>query len=269
MHDIEKLEKEWRIYKLKQFKPIAITVGIIGAGYLFFIGSTTLVSYSLVLTRPAIAVMSKNKIHLDQQESVAQPQKVASQEMVKVSSSSNQTIKQDENPKELASVILQPDTNFLTSFSYKEPPKDWPNEEKRRAPKEAQHLSSVTTPPKSVEPSPPVTQHHTSKSLVIQTKTSHNTLEHLIERFNNSREPKLATYIASMFYKRKQYQDAIRWSIIANSLEPSNEESWLLYAKAKVQLGERDDAIRALRIYLDQYTSKKIRSYLHTLEHNL
>ncbi|WP_353662486.1 hypothetical protein [Hydrogenimonas sp. SS33] len=105
--------------------------------------------------------------------------------------------------------------------------------------------------------------------ITISTKKTNHTLEYLVKRFNQNRDPKLAAYIAQSFFNKKNYREAIRWSIIANSLEPSNENSWLLYAKAKVKLGQRGEAVRALKIYLNQYPSRKVKAYLETLESGL
>lgn len=100
---------------------------------------------------------------------------------------------------------------------------------------------------------------------VVSTKTN-RTLEHIIDRFNQTRDPKLALYVAQSFYKKREYKKAVRWSIVANSIEPSNEASWILYAKAKVKLGHRNEAIKALKIYLNQYVSRKVQTYLEYLE---
>jgi tetratricopeptide (TPR) repeat protein len=110
---------------------------------------------------------------------------------------------------------------------------------------------------------------HSGRKLIISTKQTNNTLEYLIERFNQNRDPKLASYIAQSFYKKGNYEETVRWAILANSIDPSSEESWLLFAKAKVQLGQKQDAIKALRIYLNQYTSGKVKAYLHSLETGL
>ena len=111
----------------------------------------------------------------------------------------------------------------------------------------------------------------TEKSSVvsIQSKKTNNTLNFLIKRFNDTRDPKLAAYIAQSFFKKGNYKETVRWSIIANSLEPANEASWILFAKAKMKLGQKEDAVRALKIYLNQYPSRKVRSYLETLESGL
>ena len=121
---------------------------------------------------------------------------------------------------------------------------------------------SISTKEKSTEPKK-------ESSLIIQTKQTNNTLDYLIQRFNKNRDPKLATYIAQSFYKKGNYEETVRWSVIANSMEPSNEKSWLLFAQAKVKLGQKDDAIKALHVYLNQYSSKRVKSYLESLEGSL
>ncbi len=105
-----------------------------------------------------------------------------------------------------------------------------------------------------------------TSSIKIERKKTNNTLEYLIHRFNENRDPKLAAYIAQSFFKKGNYDETIRWSVIANSLDPADESSWILFAKAKAKLGKRDEAIKALKIYLNQYPSRKVQSYLESLE---
>ncbi|WP_457597202.1 CDC27 family protein [Hydrogenimonas sp.] len=112
-------------------------------------------------------------------------------------------------------------------------------------------------------------QSEPSGKLVISTKQTNNTLQYLIDKFNQTRDPKLATYIANSYYKKGAYKETIRWAIMANSLDPASEESWLLFAKAKTKLGQREDAISALKIYLNQYPSKRVKAYLQSLETGL
>jgi len=201
MHDIEKLEKEWRIYKLKQLKPVAITAAIIGAGYLFFIGSTTLVSYSLVLTRPAIEIMSKKRNHIEQKE-IEQHKETVSHSTIEVTKKEvyQKPIEEaeqsttPEEPKEIVdsepeeekidTLILKPDTSFLAAFSKAMSTNR--QDSKVSLKKEVLHHPNPVPRAQKIASSPSTTQHlNISKSLVIQTKTSHNTLEHLIQRFNN------------------------------------------------------------------------------------
>ena len=131
---------------------------------------------------------------------------------------------------------------------------------------------TVETPErKNAEKKIEITSEKPEKEAVvsIESKKTNNTLNFLIKRFNETRDPKLAAYIAQSFFKKGNYKETVRWSIIANSLEPSNEASWILFAKAKMKLGQKEDAVRALKIYLNQYPSRKVRSYLETLESGL
>ncbi|BDY11988.1 CDC27 family protein [Hydrogenimonas cancrithermarum] len=283
MLEIEKLEKEWRVYKIKRLRPWAI------------LGLAAAISYGLFLAWPAVSGMegmkksstasrdtrggkSLERPLVDKKEVLRKPPASTlpvTTQLPSVAERSTASAQREER-KEKRAVLLNPDTAFLSSFSRDA---DWDEPKKRRyarpVKEETIHPSSnlEKREPKTVvklQNTAPISGTSIAKSsLSIQTKTSNNTLDYLIKRFNVKRDPKLATYIAQSFYKKKNYNEAVKWSIMANSLEPSNEESWLLYARAKVKLGKKEDAINALRIYLNQYSSRKVKSYLHSLEHSL
>ncbi|WP_201353100.1 CDC27 family protein [Hydrogenimonas urashimensis] len=301
MLEIEQLEKEWRRYKLKQFRPLVVTLLLLGGGAaatLLWPEIRTLFpsleqSERVVGKKPTAAPVAKK--HEKAQERTRSPEPVSAStqlpEKPALAAVKPATVQPTEKREKAptpktgeASVVLNPDTAFLSEFkaSLKEekPVSNTPvKQEVIPVANETSRAEKKTKKPRleEIEPVPAKQTNAVSvqvepkrkSSLLIQTKRTNNTLEYLIERFNQKRDPKLATYIAQSFYKKGNYNETVRWSIVANSLDPSSEESWLLFAQAKVKLGQKEDAINALRIYLNQYSSKKVKSYLQTLESGL
>jgi tetratricopeptide (TPR) repeat protein len=162
---------------------------------------------------------------------------------------------------------IYPATAFLNRFELAETQAGTlPSAPKTQPPAPVKTRTAGIKPDKPVIQSKPMTIEKSNTKLRISTRKTNNTLKFLIERFQKTKDPKLATYIAKSFYNKKKYDEAVRWSVIANSLEPSNEASWLIFAKAKTALHQKEDAINALRIYLNQYPSKRVEAYLNTLE---
>jgi len=71
----------------------------------------------------------------------------------------------------------------------------------------------------------------------------------LKDKFNKNKNVKSALDIAGKYYEEKRYSDAIKWALTANDIDSSSEESWIIFAKAKYMLKQKDDALRALMEY--------------------
>ncbi len=296
MLEIEKLEKEWRKYKIKQLKPYVFISILLALSAIFL----TLYSKDATKLVQQIAFNdegAKKEVAVDEKEMSKESTEATESETKSYSSqtpSSNTSeektakIAEDKTEidldsrdskkeeKEVDSLALKADTGFLETFA----PQSTPVSSKAsNSPKKAiqpvqrpttdtsnrfaQEMKDETKTENTVDSERAVKEHN---SLVLTTTKTNNTLEYLIKRFNEKRDPKLASYISRSYYKKGKYKEALKWSIEANSLDPSNEESWILFAKANVKLGNREDAIQALKVYLNQYSSRNVKSLLNSLE---
>jgi hypothetical protein len=52
---------------------------------------------------------------------------------------------------------------------------------------------------------------------------------------------------------------------MANQSDPENEKSWIWFAKSKVKLGEKEDAITALKAYLKHNKSRAAQTLLNQI----
>jgi hypothetical protein len=322
MLEIEQLEREWRRYKLKRYRPFFIATFMIVGFFLIYMFLQELNTTPLEKEKAATTdhMRVRDKETRDASSPATSPQRT---EPIRKSSKKDQEIlhpveerartsteitmekgapqtPSSSTPKKPEKeVVLNPDTAFLSSFEENSgqssrssssirhevirPVAAKRKEKKRNIKYKAVSEYSAAKKSRTVMESSPNTRTGTSThrevepvqkeqaggKLVISKKQTNNTLEYLIERFNQTRDPKLASYIAQSFYKKGNYEETVRWAIIANSIEPASEESWILFAKAKVNLGQKEDAIKALKIYLNQYSSRKVKSYLQTLETGL
>jgi len=78
------------------------------------------------------------------------------------------------------------------------------------------------------------------------------------KRFLDTKEAKYAIELSKIYFAKKEYKKSLRWAIISNGINSNNEESWILFAKNKVKMGEKDEAINALSVYLRVNSSKKV-----------
>ncbi len=92
-----------------------------------------------------------------------------------------------------------------------------------------------------------------------------NTLKALIIIERDKPTYQSALDIAKYYYKHKNYQISSKWATIANNRDEKQEESLILFTKAKIKLHQKGIAKKALKIYLLKYHSQKIINLLNSL----
>ncbi|WP_457592784.1 CDC27 family protein [Hydrogenimonas sp.] len=306
MLEIEKLEKEWRKYRAKRMKPwfvLFFAAVFLTGGYLILQNyGSDIVTFNLTngstekKSEPAAVPVAEKTPETQKRadEALAGNIPVAKTEVAKVPvaakpevpaaideketslpKTEEPAVAVKETPKKETSVVLNPDIDFLENIS---PSHERSHKVYSKPVKAVKHetIAADIPPKQSTRQSKnraeddsgmkQETESGKNSTLMIRSTKANNTLEYLIKRFNERRDPKLASYIAQSYYKKGKYKEAVKWSVMANSLDPSSEETWLIFARSKVKLGQKEDAIRALRVYLNQYSSRNIKSFLQSLE---
>ncbi len=93
-----------------------------------------------------------------------------------------------------------------------------------------------------------------------------DTITFLKKRFESTNDINYALMLSSAYYEKKNYKKALYWAIKANEIDPSNERSWILFAKAKIKLGKKREAIKALKIYLKNRESRRVFNVLEKIQ---
>ena len=295
MNEMEELERRWHRYRFKKRLPWIITGGMIFLGigglsiYLFTstAGSRHPISSNHAAERkiaPIKAVITTRPVQKNERkkevssvlsssmETTRQKHGIVGKETMHKSTAS---IPLQEEKKE---IVLNPDTAFLQKFAeeknkrpaigHKKSPLPPVKEKRVDGSEKIEHRlqKKVASPSAPIEVVTSANSVKKKPVLKLVSTQTNNTLKHIIDRFQQTRDPKLALYIAQSYFKKRAYEEAVRWSIMANSIEPSNEASWILYARAKVKLGHKNEAIKALKTYLNQYASRRVETYLEYLE---
>ncbi|WP_462113228.1 CDC27 family protein [Campylobacter concisus] len=100
----------------------------------------------------------------------------------------------------------------------------------------------------------------------IQISSENNEISMLKENFNKNKNPEIALKIARKCYQDKRYSDTIKWALSANNLDSSIEESWVMFAKAKYMLKQKDDALRALEEYNKNKNKPEINELINKIK---
>lgn len=102
----------------------------------------------------------------------------------------------------------------------------------------------------------------------IQSSNLDISVDELKTKFDKNNSSDLAVLIAKKYYDIEDYKSSEKWALIANELNSDNEESWVIFAKSKYNLGQKYDAVKVLRIYNDKANSKEIEELIKHIESN-
>ena len=80
----------------------------------------------------------------------------------------------------------------------------------------------------------------------------------LIKNYKNLKNYKSALKLATFYFDKKDYKKCIYWAKIASQLGKTADKPWILYAKAKYNLHQKEDAIKSLQMYLNYFDSKDV-----------
>jgi tetratricopeptide (TPR) repeat protein len=84
----------------------------------------------------------------------------------------------------------------------------------------------------------------------------------LLERFKVAGDFDSAMGLANLYFEKRNFEKSIYWSKKASKLSSGDESAWIIYAKSKDSLGKTDDAIKALQLYLEYFSSDSIEKLL-------
>ncbi len=86
--------------------------------------------------------------------------------------------------------------------------------------------------------------------------------EALLERFKTAHDFESAVALANLYFEKQKYKKSIEWSKKASKLNPDDEVAWIIFAKSKYALGDKNGALRSLKLYLGYYSSDEAQKLL-------
>ena len=107
---------------------------------------------------------------------------------------------------------------------------------------------------------------HKKVELKIKETTSIQAYKDVEKRFYQSHDIDDALFLAKGYYKRKAYHKAAYWALETNKINSDIEESWLIFARSKIKLGKKEEAIHILKSYIKASNSPKARALLKRLD---
>lgn len=126
--------------------------------------------------------------------------------------------------------------------------------------KEQQEEQNITTTSQNIQI--PEKKENTFSLHVTQT----NEQDILLRNFDIERNYKNAIAISKYYFDNLEYKKSIFWAKKSSRLQPEAALPWILYAKSRNELHQKEDAIKALESYLSYFPSPEVRSLLSELK---
>ncbi len=92
-----------------------------------------------------------------------------------------------------------------------------------------------------------------------------DSIQYLKNKFKKTHDIVFALMLCENYYSQKDFENSLKWSIIANDIDSQSERSWIWFAKSKYRLHQKNDAIRALKSFLKLNDSQNIKSLLRDI----
>ena len=93
-------------------------------------------------------------------------------------------------------------------------------------------------------------------------------VELLEKKYSEHKSYEIAIRIAKEYYAQQRYEKSLLWAKEANHLNRKKEQSWILYARSLYVLGEKEKAIKILKLYKHFASSKKVERILQRWQSN-
>ncbi len=108
---------------------------------------------------------------------------------------------------------------------------------------------------------------HTKPKIKIEIKkTTEKEIEDIIKRFKKTNNPVLSLFIAKKYYELGNYHKSYNYALITNQIDSTIEDSWIIFAKSLVKLGQKERAVKTLEAYIKTSSSNKAKILLDNIK---
>jgi len=259
MLNVHDLERRWLRYKIKRYAPIIGSgiVGILGI-ILFFIylpsSSQTPSEVIKEVTQVQTPVKTENNLPpVSIVSSIEVPENTQIQEVHKEKT-----------------LVLKPSLQFMNNIEdglnpYFEGTYEAPIEENSNE----RYINEGTPTEQSVQATQTIDIQEPDKrksSLTITTKKNEIDLKDVIRRFKKNKNPALSLFIAKRYYELGKYQKSYNYALMTNEINKEIDESWIIFSKSLVKLGQHELATVTLKSYLKTKKSSQAEILLRKIE---
>lgn len=258
MYDIKQLEDEWHRYNKKRKRPLYILLFIIVTAAVFitlYVNNIFTFKFDSLNLNEFMAKNELNEQDLKSKEVIASENKNVVSTIVVEKPSFDKKIAEVEETnvvKESPIIILNKEPKAY----------DHANEEP------VLEVSEAISEVKQKEVIQKTDEVSTRKKvhLDILETSSVSAYKDVERRFYQTHDPDDSLFLAKSYFNRGEYKKAEYWALQTNKVDDGLEESWLLFAKSRLKLGYKQDAIKVLRSYIKRSNSVQAKRLLEKIK---
>ncbi len=229
MYDIKPLEEEWKKYKKKKRRPWFVLIFSI---FIILLVSLTFLNYKEI---DFIQFYDKSKVEsiTNKSTTLLIDKALTTLELKKIRENKVQQI------TELEAMTVMSNENGSIEIV-----EDLPLSEDHgtiKEPRKKMHLDIIET-------------------------TSISAYKDVAKRFHQSHDTDDSLFLAKSYYRKGNYKKAEYWALQTNKVNGNIEESWLIFAKSKMKLGRKNEAINVLTTFIKRSNSSEAKSLLYKIK---
>jgi len=262
MLNIHDLERRWLKYKIKSFAPFVLMAIFLSTGFI-----SALIYYPT--TNDINTTTQENIVLSNPVEVVNTVQEKTSEPLVKEVQENELDIDIPQNTQHVETdkvLVLKPSLHFMDNIEEGLDPyvNDVHNEtidsyEQNNQVDNTVEVAAQTQGQNQI-------QAPNKKKLTITTQKNENDLKDVIRRFKKNKNPALSLFIAKRYYQLKQYQKSYNYALMTNEINKEIDESWIIFSKSLVKLGQHELAVVTLKSYLKTNKSSQADILLRKIE---
>jgi tetratricopeptide (TPR) repeat protein len=246
MYDIKPLEEEWEEYNKKKKRPLYIIIGVLSSviaigAYLTY-SKSSMISFdsnkSLASSSvtPADALIDKSITKLEVKKDFVEQSTVAKEAKPVV------VVANNNNPMNDSDVFIDVDSAVK------------------------KHGKIITTTKVLHKKEVEVPRSKKKINFNMIDANDPRAYREIASRFEMAPDSDDSLFLARMYFKDKNYSQAAKWALKTNKLDGDIEESWLIFAKSKSNIGQKNEAIRVLSEYAKRSNSMEAYKLLKQLK---
>ena len=238
MYDIKPLEEEWKKYKKKKRRPWFILMFSI---FFILLISFTFLNYKEIdflkfndKSKVDVVMNNATTVLIDKALTTLETKKPKVNEVLQKAEIKPMIVISENDSMEIVEDLpITEDVKTIKETSVKI--------ETVEKPREKMHLNIIET-------------------------SSVNAYKDVAKRFGQTHDADDSLFLARSYYNKKNYKKAEYWALQTNKVNGNIEESWLIFAKSKVKLGRKNEAIHILMNYVKKSNSAAAQSLLNKIE---
>jgi len=241
MYDIKPLEEEWKKYKKKKRRPWFVLIFSI---FLILLISLTFLNYKEIdfikfydMSKAEIVTNKSTTLLIDKALTALEIKKPKASEVRQIAEIEPMTVTSNEN----ASIEIVEDLPISEDLGTIKEPRVNIETTTIQEPRKKMHLEIIET-------------------------TSVSAYKDVAKRFHQSHDTDDSLFLAKSYYRKGNYKKAEYWAFQTNKVNGNIEESWLIFAKSKVKLGRKNEAINILTAYIKRSNSTEAISLLYKIK---